>query len=190
MEQRFAGWPYRLQWLISPNVTSDRKQAVAEESVRAHACCLGVFGRAFRRCFPDVGAVMAAPATSVLLTWEAQLRFSTAPVECEHKQVKDETASMTTGTTRAPAAWRAVCRHLHNAHLHRGGPPLGLPLKRVRAFASPDMGGHAWPEAPARLGQPALAADDRTSEQLATRNADLACAADGATTAGLIRRHN
>lgn len=178
LEQRFASFPYRLQWLISDTVSRARKEGVAMEFIQAPACCLGPFGRAFRCRFPDVSAIFSPQAESVLLSWAVQIRFSTAPVECEHKMVKDEAASLTTGSSKAPLALRTVCRHLHQAHCHRGGRNIALPLRRVRLPVAGHLRGEMWPssgtpaiadsgeDAQPRGGEAALPLDDQAPDSI------------------------
>lgn len=145
-EKRFAGWPYRLQWLIATGVPVDVQQRTAQEFVDAPACCLGSFGRGFRQRFPTPAAILSAEAAFVLATWQVQLQFSAAPVECEHKQIKEESASITSGRAHAPAANRAVCRHWHQAHVHRGGADVTLKLRKSTALTQGLAQGRCWPQ--------------------------------------------
>lgn len=157
-EQRFASWPYRLQLLISNQVSDGVKGGVVEDFLGACDCCLGPFGRAFRSRFPTTGDVLSELAKSTLLLWEQELRFTTAPVECEHKQVKDEVASMTSGVSHAPVAYRAICRHLHQAHRYRGGQDIALHLRHRCKQADDRLHGDCWPE-PAEGGTAAALED-------------------------------
>lgn len=145
-EQRFSSWPYKLAWLISDFASDDEKNVVAKEFLDAPGCCLGPFGRGFRQHFKTVDEVRSPSAESVLAEWQLQLRFTTAPVECDHKQVKEEVSSATSGSSHAPIAYRAVCRHLHQAHKHRGGQDVALPLRRRLGAEAEALAGRCWPD--------------------------------------------
>ena len=130
LELKHSGWPYMLQVLISPSASAADRLLVAEALEAAQPCCLGPFGRRFRHNFPSCADVLGPRAKATLLLWERGLKFTTAPAECEHKAMKEELASSTSGSSHGPICWRAVCRHVHKAHVQRGGPDCSLQLRR------------------------------------------------------------
>lgn len=146
--QRTEKWPYRLQFLVSPNVSTVVKAMVAQALIDARPCCVGAFARAFRKHFPTVSEVRSKVATTVLLSWQQQQRFSSAPVECVHKQAKDIVASGTSGAAHAPAAYQAVCKLLHQAHLHRGGSSMALTSAKKKPLLAAETHGYCWPALP------------------------------------------
>jgi hypothetical protein len=84
-EMRFASWPYRLQHLISLHTSAAQKAETAKAFLDASPCCLGPFGRQFRRHFGTAADLGSARCHRALRLWESLLKFSTSPVECEHK---------------------------------------------------------------------------------------------------------
>lgn len=108
---------------------------------------------------------MSARAQSVLLAWAQQQRFSTAPVECEHKQVTEEIVSITSGAAHTQCAYRSVCRQLHQVHMHRGGAHLSLKLRRPVVAGVQQAQGRCWPQWPVPNLSPLLDRDiEATSE--------------------------
>lgn len=145
-EKRFSVWPYKLYLLVAHGISPEDKRSIVSDLLVAPSCCLGPFATAFRASFGDPESALGPKAESVLLQCAAQQQFSTAPVECEHKQIKEELASTTAGQAHAPAALRAVCRHLHSAHMHRGGQDISLPLRRRQKLADASVQGRSWPQ--------------------------------------------
>lgn len=167
LELRHAAWPYKLQWLLSPNTSQAERDLCAEEFLNAKPCCLSQFGRKFRELFPTAAELHSASAKATLQMLEKQLHFTTAQAECEHRQVKDEMRSASTGVAPAPACWRSVCRHLHKAHVARGGTSCALPLGRGRRDAHPALGqevGLPLTDAAPSLGQAPLALEEGPEE--------------------------
>lgn len=151
------------------------EDTIADQFIKANECCLGSFGRAFRKNFGTVALVRSAEAQAVLCAWHWQLRFTTAPVECEHAQIKNEVASNTSGVAHAGVAHRAVCRHLHQAHIHRGGADNALPLRRRHLVDAMEAQSRCWPdEEGLSMGTPAIV-DEHSEAPLATAVAPLTC---------------
>ena len=132
-ECRFACWPYRLQHLISTGIPEDVKAQTIQAFLEAEPCCLSAFGRSFRTRFPTAEDLRSDRCRRALLLWQSLLKFSTSPVECEHKLVKDDVYSSTTGISHGPIAHRMVCRHTQAAHLQKGRVDVSLPLRRQPA---------------------------------------------------------
>lgn len=130
MELRFASWPYRLQWLITDSTSEAEKDEVAQQFIDEPACCLGSFCKALRRVFGSVAELRCEECKSVIMMFIALVRFNTADTEREHKLFADDIAAPTTATSHSIAGWRAVCRHLHHAHLARGGVDHSLAWRR------------------------------------------------------------
>lgn len=168
-EKRFNSWPYKLYWLVADSIPLVVKGAVAQELLEAPPCCLGAFGSCFRKKFPSLDQVLSPAAETVLLAWWGELRFSTAPVECEHIMVKDEVASTTSGAAHSPIACRALVRHVHQAHKHRGGADMSLPLRRRTPIESAATHGRCWPDTapkPALIDDPPTSGDQVVATQL------------------------
>jgi hypothetical protein len=125
-EMKFACWPYLLQRIISNSTTRAEKMQILRAFLSARECCLGSFGTRLRKLFPTLQALDTPLFTKVILMFQALLKFTTGPVENEHKKVKDDLASVTSGSAAAPACWRSVCKHLQAAHLQRGGVDISL----------------------------------------------------------------
>jgi hypothetical protein len=130
LDLRHAAWPYKLVWLLSEKASEEERRSVAKQLVTANDCCLDVFSLKFRTLFPDEEAILGSKARSVLLMFERELKFTTAPVECEHASTRDDAQSRTGAGNLASATHRSVCRHLHRAHMQRGGLAACLPLRR------------------------------------------------------------
>lgn len=130
-ELRLSSWPYRLQHVISPNVTEADRNATIDSFLEASECCLAPAGRVIRRLFPDRAAVLSDECHRAVRVMDEVMRFNTAPVECENKVVKDDVASATSAVSIAPTAWRSLCRHLHAAHMQKGGANGALALRRL-----------------------------------------------------------
>jgi hypothetical protein len=128
-EMRLSSWPYRLQVLLSENVSREDKVELAQAFVSASGCCLGHFGRRLRKHFGTVGLVLSPRCLRALRMWEVLQRFSTCPVEVEHAIIKHDVQSKTSGVSLAPVAFRSVCRHLNAAHVQKGGSDAALPLR-------------------------------------------------------------
>ena len=131
MDLRHAAWPYKLQTLLSSNATISERERVVADLMGASPCCLDPFTLKFRRMFPDEMSMLGANAASVLYIFERELKFTTAPVECEHAATKSELSSRTSGVSQSVASSMAVCRHLHRAHVQRGGDAACLPLRSM-----------------------------------------------------------
>ena len=128
-EMRLSSWPYRLQVLLSENVSREDKVELAQAFVSASGCCLGHFGRRLRKHFGTVELVLSPRCLRALRMWEVLQRFSTCPVEVEHAIIKHDVQSKTSGVSLAPVAFRSVCRHLNAAHVQKGGSDAALPLR-------------------------------------------------------------
>ena len=64
-------------------------------------CCLGPFGKRFRDILaPTQESWDSGDAQRALLMWERVQRLSTAPVEREHKTLKDDIHSASIGLAR------------------------------------------------------------------------------------------
>ena len=53
-EMRFSTWPYRLQHLLSPNLSVAKKRITIQAFLQADGCCLGPFGRRYRLEFQGI----------------------------------------------------------------------------------------------------------------------------------------
>lgn len=167
-ERRFSTWPYKLQHLISPHTTEGQKLEVMQQLLQARPCCLGPFGRRFRALFPDIGALQSPKCRRTLELFGRMVKFTTSPVENEHKRVGDAAASLTTGSTTAPLCHRTVCQHLLSAHLQMGNEDTSFPMGRrkdrqqntgptLACLPPPDTGKQAEPLEDARsTGAPRL----------------------------------
>ena len=131
LDLRLAGT--KLQWLLSAHTSEEEKDDVAQKLVAANSCCLDFATRRFRTKFNDVDALRGAPAKASLLFIERLLKFTTAPNECEHAATKSDMASRTSAVSQSDASYRQVCRHLHRAHIQRGGEAVALKLRRITA---------------------------------------------------------
>lgn len=122
---------YMMQCLISNTLDEDEVWATLTDIYGYCECCLGVFMRKFRKRFPTA-ALAAQPLAGPALfhTVNAQLAFTTASVECEHKEMKEEIRSSGCAPSRAIVARRTICRRLGKAHLDKGGTDVALPLGR------------------------------------------------------------
>ena len=129
-EHRLSVWPYRLWLLASPNCTEHEKGLVIKDFLAASPCCLGPFGRRFRNKYPTRELLRDATRRP-LIFWNELQRFTTYHVEAEHKVIKDDCRSDTSGVTFAPVCHRAVCKLLHAAHVQKGNKEMALPLRRV-----------------------------------------------------------
>ena len=84
----------------------------------------------FRAVYSTEDALRSPRCLRALQLWQELLQFSTAPVENEHKVVKDDVRSSTVGVSHAPVVYRSLCRHLAAAHVQKGGVHPGLSLRR------------------------------------------------------------
>jgi hypothetical protein len=148
---RFASWPYRLHWLLNDRITTEEKRAIAQDFIDARECCLGPFAKTLRTHYGTVSKVLSEQCKSILIMWAFVVRLSTGPVECEHKIVKDEVHSASCAVMHAPVCHRAVCRHLQQAHLVRGGEDLSLQLGRRKVWSQRSSQQSASGHAPNRL---------------------------------------
>ena len=53
-EMRFSTWPYRLQHLLSPNLSVAQKGITIQAFLQADGCCIGPFGRRYRLEFQGI----------------------------------------------------------------------------------------------------------------------------------------
>lgn len=130
---RLATAFYMGQCLISRNMDNDEVAATLKYIYGLNACCVGSFMRKFRRRFPtpaQATAKLCGPPVYHCI--DTHLSFTTASVECEHKQMKEELRSSTTGKCRGVAGRRVICRRLNAAHVARGGADVSLPLSKKR----------------------------------------------------------
>ena len=132
LEVRHASWPYRLQWLISPNTSKAERQLCATQFTEAKHCCLAPFGRHFKSSFDTCERVLSTKGSAAVAMLDRELAFTTAPVECEHRSMKDEMSSKSTGVSTPITRWRSLCRRLYKAHKVKGGGDCALPLRRQR----------------------------------------------------------
>ena len=118
-EMRFACYPYRLLRAEFEN------PSILAGLDRVRPCCLGPFGRAFRKLY---GPKSLAPSqgSNALRMWNGVQRLSTSPVECEHKVVKNDVQSMGPGVSPVHVCNREVCRQLQAAHLKRGHDDISI----------------------------------------------------------------
>ena len=120
-EMKLSCFPYQLLRMRCPDTHADVKVRVRQQLAEARGCCLGPFGRRFREVLASSQeSCDSAISQRALDMWNSVQRLSTAPVEREHKKMKDELCSVTSGALMASAGNRLVCRHLQAAHLQRG----------------------------------------------------------------------
>ena len=131
VEMRLANWPYRLWLLASPNVSREEREVVIDEFLSSRPCCLGPFGRRFKAVFSTRDLLLSTQCVRALQLWSELLRFSTYAVEIEHKTIKEDCHSLTSGASLAPVCHRAVCKHLNAAHVHKGNRDVSLPLRKA-----------------------------------------------------------
>lgn len=154
-ERRYSSWPYRLQILLSQQATEAQKQRVLREFGSARGCCLGSCGRRLRALFDTEESRQGPQLKKAVELLQDMARFSTSPVENDHKIVKDDACSTSVGAATAPICHRAILRHLQSAHRQLGSPNTALPLRR-EAAQRPQTGSvlcnylaleDAWPQA-------------------------------------------
>ena len=130
---RLASPFYQGQLFVSKTLAKEERELALNDIYARADCCLGSFMRKFRKRFKTVAeASHPLAGGAVFSTVDEQLAFTTATVECEHKEMKEEIASKGRGVSRGVAARRIICRRLQRAHLNRGGADVGLPFRRKR----------------------------------------------------------
>ena len=174
VEVKHSRWPYALQILLSPGASAQERYAVVADFLAARECCLGVFGRRFRKQFPTAADILGPKARATLETWSRALKFTTAPAECEHKALREDMKSEGPAAANAGACWRAVCRRLHAAHVQRGGENMTFGSGRARKSAHPVVGDDSeqgLPFPPQRAIQDAGGGVGEPAEQAALQDA-------------------
>jgi hypothetical protein len=132
-ELKMSNLPYRLQWFLCTGVSPSDIKELLDLWDTLRDCCMGPACAKLRRNrFPDGASLLGGGGQEWVLLFELLLRFTSAPVECEHKQLKEEIRSSSSGSMKSTVSYRSVARHLHNGHLAKGGASVALPLRRVK----------------------------------------------------------
>ena len=138
-EMKFACYPYKLLRAACPELADPSIVAGLD---RVRPCCLGPFGRAFRKLYgPQAQQVSDSDGMRALQMWNGVQRLSTSPVECEHKNVKNDVQSSGPGVSPVHVCNREVCRQLQAAHLKRGHPDISLVTTAAPRVLTDAMGG-------------------------------------------------
>lgn len=131
--RRFSGWPCRPQHILSPYTIEEQKLSVMH-TISASEALLSwpIRAAGFREVFGSIAALLSTKCRRSLEMFEDMAKFTTSPVENEHRGVGDPAASTTTGSAIAPLCHRTVCRHLQSAHLLTGSGGISFPMGRKR----------------------------------------------------------
>ncbi len=132
IDKRVCAWPMPLMWLISEHCSEQEKLYIVKLFLDHRCtcdCCIGMLGVQIRRKYSTVDRMMSEELKTILCMWNLLHKWTSAPVECEHKAVKEDVDSLTTGASRTFTSFRSICRHLHHAHQQMGGKTAALPLR-------------------------------------------------------------
>ena len=84
---RLSGFPYRLQWLISPTTTDEDKADVCARLFASDEHCLPLFARSLRILCPSIEALRGHRGQEAIRTLESALGFATDEVERENSHM-------------------------------------------------------------------------------------------------------
>ena len=126
LERRLAYFPYLLQHLVSAGTPPEHKARLRARLKSMRECCAGSLCARLRKVFPTTRCMETPAFERAVRMFEACLKLSTAPVENEHKVVKQDAHSTTSASNVAPVCWRMVVKHLQAAHLQRGGVDVAI----------------------------------------------------------------
>ena len=132
LELRFAGWPYKLVWLLlavpSPSAAEDEQRPTDDDVdfmctslLQLDEHCLPVSALHFRKLFPSNAAMKQPKAREVVRTMQAAMGFATDEVERENAHVARGVKSQGQSRQHNVVVNEQVCRKLKEAHLLKGG---------------------------------------------------------------------
>lgn len=153
-EVKFSGWPWRLQHLLSEDVSEGERAAICAALVGARPCCLPTFAQDFRRMFSTVAAMQSAEATAVLRAWSKNKLLTTKASELGHATERRMLAAAAApGRSFVHHSRKDVLQKARVAHVRNNGkdPAVKPSLKSRR------------PEAPAELEDPLWQLLDKTA---------------------------
>lgn len=117
---RLSGFPYRLQWLISPATDDEAKLQMATEFFSLPGHCMSPAARRIRSYFQCAETLLGPAGSHFVSSMERALAFSTHRVEIEHRICRDDIQTVSKGSAHSHASHRAVVRHNNAAFIEKG----------------------------------------------------------------------